>query len=227
MKKKNYEEEMRYEKKWIYNNNSYYQTLSSLMRSNFKFKHHHENRIVNTVYFDDYNLSNVLDNVEGQKDRVKHRLRWYGSDRYIDKPIFEMKHKKALKTYKKKRFMTLKKKMDVNNITNFVDLKKKFNLKVKNNHLLQPKILISYKRTYLISSDNLIRATIDQDIKYKKLNKFNDNFFHKFNNIVMEMKYDINLDTYFRNLINNISVRYSKSSKYVNCMLLTSREFSN
>lgn len=43
----------------------------------------------------------------------------------------------------------------------------------------------------------------------------------------MEMKYDINLGTYFRILINNISVRYSKSSKYVNCMLLPSREFSN
>ena len=91
---------------------------------------------------------------------------------------------------------------------------------------MQPKILISYKRTYLISADNLIRATIDQDIRYKKLFKFNENFFYKLNNIVMEMKYDTDLDSYFRNLINNISVRYSKSSKYVNCMLLPSKEFS-
>ena len=224
--KNNHVEEMRYEKKWIYNNNSYYQVLSALMRSNFKFKYHYEKRIVNTVYFDDYNLSNVLDNIEGQKDRVKYRLRWYGSDKYIDKPVFEMKYKKALKTYKKKKSLFLKKKLNVNNINNLINLKKKFNLKIKNNHLLQPKILISYKRTYLISADNLIRATIDQDIRYKKLFKFNENFFYKLNNIVMEMKYDTDLDSYFRNLINNISVRYSKSSKYVNCMLLPSKEFS-
>jgi SPX domain protein involved in polyphosphate accumulation len=227
MKKKDHQVEMRYEKKWIYNKNNYYQILSSLMRSNFNFKHHYKNRIVNTVYFDDYNLSNVIDNIEGQKNRVKYRLRWYGSDKYIHKPVFETKYKKALQTYKKKIFINLKNKLHTGNLDNFNDLKKKLNLKILNNNLLQPKILISYNRTYLISSDNLIRATIDQDIKYKKLGKFDNNFFYKFNNIVMEMKYDINLDSYFRSLINNISVRYSKSSKYVNCMLLSSKEFSN
>ena len=40
------------------------------------------------------------------------------------------------------------------------------------------------------------------------------------------MKYDTNLDSYFRNHIDNIKVRYSKSSKYVNCMLIPSKEFS-
>ena len=135
--------------------------------------------------------------------------------------------KKLFKHIKKKIFINLKNKLHTGNLDNFNDLKKKLNLKILNNNLLQPKILISYNRTYLISSDNLIRATIDQDIKYKKLGKFDNNFFYKFNNIVMEMKYDINLDSYFRSLINNISVRYSKSSKYVNCMLLSSKEFSN
>ena len=96
----------------------------------------------------------------------------------------------------------------------------------KNKNILKPKILISYDRTYLISSNNLIRATIDSEIKYKKLDKFNFNFFQKLNNIIVEMKYDINLDSYFRSQINNIDTRYSKSSKYVNCMILPSREFS-
>jgi len=91
---------------------------------------------------------------------------------------------------------------------------------------LQPNILISYDRDYYISSNNLIRATVDTNIQYKKLNKFDLKFFYKFNNIILEMKYDTNLDSYFRNHIDNIKVRYSKSSKYVNCMLIPSKEFS-
>ena len=63
------------------------------------------------MYFDDYNLSNVIDNIEGQKNRVKYRLRWYGSDKYIHKPVFETKYKKALQTYKKKIFINLKNKL--------------------------------------------------------------------------------------------------------------------
>ena len=40
------------------------------------------------------------------------------------------------------------------------------------------------------------------------------------------MKYDTDLDSYFRNQIDNIKARYSKSSKYVNCMLTPTREFT-
>ena len=60
-------------------------------------------------------------------------------------------------------------------------LKEKINFKGFNKNILNPKIHISYKRTYLVSSNNLIRATIDENIKYKKLNMYNENFYRKFN----------------------------------------------
>ena len=54
---------------------------------------------------------------------------------------------------------------------------------------------------------------------------YNENFYRKFNNIILEMKYDISLDQYFRSMINEVSSRYSKNSKYVNCMLFPTRNF--
>ena len=103
MKKKNFKNESRYEKKWIYKNNNYFFILNTLMRSKLKFKYHFENRKVNSIYFDDFNLSNIRDNIEGQKNRLKYRLRWYGLSDKIVNPIFEIKYKKGLKTYKKKK----------------------------------------------------------------------------------------------------------------------------
>ena len=82
--------------------------------------------------------------------------------------------------------------------------------------ILLPTLLISYRRIYLISSNNLIRATIDYEIKSKRLLQFKNQFFCNFNDVILELKYDPNLDWVTRRTLNNIKVRYSKSSKYVN-----------
>jgi len=223
MKNLDINQELRYEKKWIYNTQLYFQIINSLSRSKLKFKDQFKKRKVNTIYFDDYKLTNIVDNIEGQKNRIKYRLRWYGSKEFIINPVFETKYKLGLKTYKTKKKIDIKSKVP---ISNFHKLFKKIDMNLFHGKNLQPKILISYDRDYYISSNNLIRATVDTNIQYKKLNNFDLKFFYKFNNIILEMKYDTNLDSYFRNHIDNIKVRYSKSSKYVNCMLIPSKEFS-
>lgn len=223
MKSLDINKELRYEKKWIYNTQLYFQIINSLSRSKLKFKNQFKKRKVNTIYFDDYKLTNIVDNIEGQKNRVKYRLRWYGSKEFITNPVFETKYKLGLKTYKTKKNIDIKSKVP---ISNFHKLFRQIDINLFHGKNLQPKILISYDRDYYISSNNLIRATVDTNIQYKKLNKFDLKFFYKFNNIILEMKYDTNLDSYFRNHIDNIKVRYSKSSKYVNCMLIPSKEFS-
>jgi len=220
------ENEIRYEKKWVYKNYHFFQLLNKLKRSELKFKIHHKSRLVNSIYFDDNNLSNIKDNLEGEKKRIKYRVRWYGSEKYIFKPFLEIKYKDALKTRKIRDIIKLDKELKSDDFFNLNILKKKINYKGFNKNILQPKILINYKRTYLVSSNNLIRATIDENIKYKKLDKFNQNFYRNFNNIILEMKYDLDLDDYFRKNLNEVHTRYSKSSKYINCMLIPSREFS-
>jgi len=226
MKNKNDpQKEIRFEKKWIYKNKHFDQLFNKLSRSNLRFKSHHQSRIVNSIYFDDLNLSNVKDNLEGEKKRIKYRVRWYGSENNINNAFFETKYKEAFKTFKSKKKLKLEKTLKTNDFKNLDILKEKINFKGFNKNILNPKIHISYKRTYLVSSNNLIRATIDENIKYKKLNMYNENFYRKFNNIILEMKYDISLDQYFRSMINEVSSRYSKNSKYVNCMLFPTRNF--
>ena len=222
MKKLDLTKELRYEKKWIYNHNVYHQIINSLLRSRLKFKSQYKTRNVNSIYFDDSNLSNLINNLEGQRNRVKYRLRWYGSKEFISNPVFETKYKLGFRTFKTKKKIHIKEKITM---TNFRKFFKKFISNFFQGKKLDPKIFINYERDYYIYSNNLIRATVDKNINFKKMNKFDPKFYNKFNNIILEMKYDTNLDSYFRNEINNINVRYSKSSKYVNCMLLPTREF--
>lgn len=219
-------EELRYEKKWVYNKNHFHQIISKLCRSNLKFKVQHESREVNSIYFDDNKLSNVRENLEGEKNRKKLRVRWYGEENLVDEVFLEIKQKNALKTFKKRQIIKFNKKINICDFDNLNNLKKKIKINHLNNNILYPKIHIKYKRTYLVSSNNLIRATLDENIRYRKLSTFNEIFYRNFNNLILEMKYDINLDQYFRTTINQIFSRYSKNSKYVNCMIFPSRNFT-
>jgi SPX domain protein involved in polyphosphate accumulation len=63
---------------WLYNN-------TSAVRS-------YDNRIVNSIYFDDISFSSVRDNLAGISKRKKLRLRWYGHQKN-SYPIFEIKTK--------------------------------------------------------------------------------------------------------------------------------------
>ena len=76
---------------------------------------------------------------------------------------------------------------------------------------------VRYNRTYFISQDNNVRATIDKNISYQKINNykietqsFNDN------DLILEFKYNTEFDNYVRNNLKNISLRLSKNSKFIN-----------
>ena len=77
-----------------------------------------------------------------------------------------------------------------------------------------------YDRSYFLSSNNLVRSTLDKQLK---VSKFNNDFFipifKKFNKIILELKYEKKYDEYVRKNINDISSRYSKNSKYIYSMM--------
>ena len=78
--------------------------------------------------------------------------------------------------------------------------------------------MTSYRRVYLISADKKIRATLDFNLKHKKMFNYIENFFINTNDIILEFKYSSNLDGYLKNLIPGIT-RLSKNSKYINSLL--------
>ena len=71
------------------------------------FKEIFHRRSVNNIYFDDQNMSFYRQNVAGDANREKYRLRWYGDDFVkVSNPTFEIKKKfktphKKCKTIKK------------------------------------------------------------------------------------------------------------------------------
>ena len=216
----------RIERKWVFKNVDYLLVLNSLLRSQFFFKNHHPSRTVNSIYYDDINLSNVTQNLDGVSNRVKYRVRWYGKNDHLKNPNFEIKKKKNFETQKKN--VPLK---DFNNISydsekNLNYLTKFINENIIVNKKLLPTLLISYYRTYLVSSNNLIRATVDQEIKSKKILNFKNDFFCNFNDIILELKYEPNLDWLVRKMLDNIKVRYAKNSKYITCALNYAESFS-
>ena len=119
--------------------------------------------------------------------------------------------------------VTQKRKIDlkVSNIKFNLSLLKKVQtniLKKYPNFLGQnPFTKVRYNRTYFISQDNNVRATIDKNISYQKINNykietqsFNDN------DLILEFKYNTEFDNYVRNNLKNISLRLSKNSKFIN-----------
>ena len=89
----------------------------------------------------------------------------------------------------------------------------KFNFK----HKLFAILTTHYLRSYFISSNNLVRSTVDRNLKSLLLyNNRNLNIIKEYKDIILELKYDLDLDEYVRNNLGNISARFSKNSKFVN-----------
>jgi SPX domain protein involved in polyphosphate accumulation len=207
----------RFERKWVFNKIDKETLLSNLINSKLFFREQFKERTVNSIYFDTLNFKSALDNLNGVSDREKFRVRWYGKNlELLDEPILENKIKKNFQGYKV--FFNLDEfKKKILNEKNLLNLTKSVNILVPNKNLY-PITMTSYRRTYLISANNEIRATLDFDLQYKKLTNYIENFFTKVENIILELKYSTYLDAYLRKQISGIT-RISKNSKYVNSLI--------
>ena len=67
----------RFERKWVFKNIDKETLLLSLLNSKLFFIEQFNERVVNSIYFDDSSFSSVRDNLAGVPDRMKTRLRWY------------------------------------------------------------------------------------------------------------------------------------------------------
>jgi len=208
---------IRYERKWVFKNINNLQVFNLLIRSKFYFKKHYPLRKVNSIYYDDKNLSCIKQNLDGISEKTKYRVRWYGEDKSLLNPNFEIKIKKGFEVKKKlfllKNFNNYSLKNKLEKLTNHI------NQEVILNKNLLPTMIIKYERIYLISSNNLIRATIDYQIKSRKVLNFKNDFFVDFSDVILELKYDPDLDWIVRKNFDSFNVRLSKNSKYINCSL--------
>jgi hypothetical protein len=168
-------------------------------------------------------MKNYFDNVDGLRDRVKVRIRWYGHlFGFIDKPVLELKIKKGL-VGRKESFPLVPFSVDENLQRNtIVDV---FNrseipeiLKLDLNWL-EASLLNRYRRKYFQSADRKYRITIDSEMEFYQIRAYNNAFLHKsvdLKSMVVELKYTTENDQYVEQIANYFPVRISRSSKYVN-----------
>jgi len=87
----------RYERKFFIDNMSKRKVESIIKLNPANFKEIYKERIINNIYLDSLSKNSYTDNIDGNMERTKSRIRWYGSlFGEIANPILEFKIKKGL-----------------------------------------------------------------------------------------------------------------------------------
>jgi len=179
-------------------------------------------RYINNIYLDTKNMVYYHENISGAKDRRKARIRWYG-DLFgnIEGPILEFKIKNGFVGTKEHYDFPpfcLGGNFDINyfkqkiNVSNMADSVKYY---LRD---LDPVLVNRYYRIYYITADKRFRLTIDQKLSYYNIRPHGNNFKHSYsdhNDVIVEIKYDKDLDHLTGRISNYFPFTLTKSSKYV------------
>lgn len=168
-------------------------------------------REISSIYLDTLNFDFAKDNINGVGKRKKIRFRWYNED-----------FKNIFLEEKNKQNFVVKKNIDL--IKNF-KLKGNFVQNLKNYFFLENKkykdfnyrfvLKTNYLRSYWISENKKIRATIDTNISTSPINDLNKKL--NLSETILEFKFSQNNEFFFRNFfyIKNLNLRSKKYSKYL------------
>lgn len=215
-------DELRYELKFVSYDRNYPVITNWIKTSTFNFKKAYPDRIINSIYFDNDQLSTFNDNIPGFSRREKVRYRWYGEN--IEPKCGTLEIKNRRNNYGWKYLYPVNELKFENN-----DSWYNFTESIKNritddgtyylNKYPIPTLITRYNRSYYVSSDRKLRITIDSNQKsIRQYSKIKPNFLFNVilhNKITLEVKCDIANRDNASILVKNIPIRRSRHSKYV------------
>jgi SPX domain protein involved in polyphosphate accumulation len=212
----------RYERKYYLPDANYHQIKSYLNTHPGLFKKAFDQRVINNIYFDSGGFAFYYDNLDGERERKKIRIRWYGN-------TFEHQKKLTLEHKIKNGLVGRKDSFCLENINTgkgftFQQLRKQ----IKSNDLpfhikhellnIHPTLFNTYNREYYITEDGKFRITLDRNLKFYRIHSGRNNFTTVFDqgaDIVLELKYDPEFETCADNITKHLPFKVTKSSKYV------------
>lgn len=204
---------MRYERKYRIETASLREVEMVIRQNPACFQTAFPDRWINSIYLDDVAFNSLQENLSGISKRNKYRIRWYGytlSD--IKKPTLEIKMKNNFVNSKKFYALpdfTLDRHFDCVQFleTHVDDLPNR----------LFPVSIIQYLRSYYVSQNGKIRATIDRELRYYlyKGRLLLNHSPAKDPAIILEIKYDKDYDDRMHPIFQKIPFRLTKNSKYV------------
>jgi len=202
---------------------TYYSNLLHWLRTHPEgFSEAYPRRIINSVYFDTYNLTAYEENLLGSSSRAKVRYRWYGNSRTPDAGKLEIKCKKNSFGWKQNykipsapyhpgaTWHTV-----TNLLLRYLSLEGRFWIY----EFPWPVIIIRYHRDYFISKDGQIRVTIDSqqkgfDQRYRPYPNI-DRPSNQPETMVMEIKCGKERKKTLSQMMDHIPVRLTRYSKYM------------
>jgi len=215
--------DFRHETKFVVSDLGYHEIENLIKHHPIIFSEEFHERKINNIYFDSMDLKNYHDNLSGNAQRIKIRIRWYENlFGEVENPILELKIKEG--SLGRKEYFKLKP-FNFNRDFNMDDFRKnilnKSNLPKEIIEILKsskPTLLNSYTRKYFISSDKKARITLDKNLFFFKINNHNNHFNEKiiekdFN--VVELKYSQENSEAMQELTQHFPFRSTANSKYV------------
>ena len=189
-----------------------------LLSSDLCFRMQYPSRRVNSLYFDSPDLISYRDSIEGGSGRIKKRLRWYGNLNLQTEATLEFKIKYNNQSWKKLWVKAFQINPQQNSWNKFY---KSYPNAFPLNEILKkyyPTSIVSYDRNYLISFDNKIRVTIDQNLKFysqRVSSKPNITWSNPTKSIVViEVKTDLSNESSLQKFFKEIPFCPSRYSKY-------------
>ncbi|MBK7410790.1 MAG: VTC domain-containing protein [Saprospirales bacterium] len=174
-------------------------------------------RKIHNIYFDTSSLDTYHENAFGVGQRKKFRLRWYGDTDWPEgKAVFEIKER-YLEQGKKTTYA-----VDPGPPDDFQGLLYRLRALKGIPSALQPVLGNSYARAYYGLSNGSFRITIDWDQQFRGLlfQHSQRGMLSPFSwiadpAVILELKYDAELDEEIDPILQNLPFRFSKNSKYV------------
>ena len=210
----------RYERKFIFTNKTAREVETMIKLLKGGFSEIYSERFINNIYLDKIGYPYLYDNINGVSSRIKARIRWYGNFfGEKNKCFFEMKKKEGFIVIKDSKHVS---DLKLNPMTNLKEVLKiclgaNYKKHFANCNNLKPKLVNRYKRKYFLSKDKNFRITIDSDQKIgspKIPLSLKDLYINKFKTIV-ELKYNRKWDIQAHQIINGLSARINRNSKYI------------
>ena len=203
---------MRFERKYRIENQPVSLVRQRLTENPANFTLAYPDRRVNSIYFDNAHFDALNENFAGIGQRRKYRIRWYGEDLVnIRNPILETKIKVNKLGYKEYLKLEDFKIQELSLITRDIDIIRSRNL--------EPNVIISYDRTYFLSQDKIVRATIDRALSYHSVAVSRLEPLPSIDPaIILEIKYDQSKESVAESYLQAIPFRLTKNSKYASAV---------
>jgi hypothetical protein len=209
--------ELRYERKFVVPAVGASGIEALLRRHPARFVEVYAPRCVNSIYFDTLTLRHYFDGIDGEANRRKYRLRWYG-DLFAAPETMQLEIKRkhghvGSKLLHPVRGFEFKRGLSGREIERaFAPL-----WSGETDQRLEPVLLVRYARRYFVSRDQRFRITVDHGVEYHRIARVGNTFRRPLRpdaNRIVELKYATADDDSAGSVAAAVPYRASRHSKY-------------